>query len=210
LPIIETEIWKKNPDRPGTIIFDSQRVAQDIFSELTTHLAADGRMPDEYFLLSVDWRDGVLFPKDSEILCNVNYGGSEGIYIDIAVNYEKDVYEFNDATKTGCWMKRMVTEQFATGKTLGESISDLDKMNLVASSVMAAFYGKKSEVLERYAKVECGEPDRIYPLPHEMAVPIAEKHKQTLADKLQVAGDKAKAQDAHKNNKSHKREERYG
>ena len=34
MPIIETEIWKANPERAGTVIFDSQRKARDIFVEL--------------------------------------------------------------------------------------------------------------------------------------------------------------------------------
>jgi len=167
MPIIETELWKISPDNPRALIFDSQRIAQDIFDELEAHLKADGRMPDEYFLFDTDWENGKLFPKDGEILCNTNYGGSEGIYIDIFVRHEKDVYEHKSDTGVLGWHKRMVTEHFATGKTLGDSIGDLDKMNLVASSVMAAFYGMKAEVQERYAKIGRGEEQPVYPRPPE-------------------------------------------
>ena len=167
MPIIETELWKKNPDRPGTIIFDQQRVAQDIFNELEAHLKADGRMPDEYLLFSSHglWTNGALFPKDAEMLCNVNYGGSEGIYLDISVRYEKEVYEYNKENGVLGWHKRYVTEPFATGKTLRDSICDLDSMNLVASSVMAAFYGSKSEIQERYTKVASGEITALFSEP---------------------------------------------
>ena len=164
MPIIETELWKKNPERPGTIIFDCQRVAQDIFNELEAHLKADGRVPDEYLLFSSHglWENGELFPRDAEILCNVNYGGSEGIYLDISVRYEKDVYEHRKNNGVLEWHKRMVTEPFATGKTLRDSIEDLDSMNLVASSVMAAFYGNKEQIQERYAKVASGEIKALF------------------------------------------------
>ena len=163
MAIIETEIWKKNPDKPGTVIFDKSRVAQEVYDELVTHLKADGRYPDEYFLMDYAWKDGVLIPRDADILCNTNYGGSEGVYINISLRYEKDVYEYNKASGEGEYKKRMVTENFATGKTLGDTIEDLDKMNLVASSVMAAFYGMEREVRERYAQVESGEIKPPYP-----------------------------------------------
>ena len=164
MPIIETEIWKANPDRPGTVIFDSQRKARDIFVELKEHLKADGRLPDEYFLFSdKNWGQGALFPKDAYIYCVTDYGGSEGIYIDIYAKYEKDVYEYNNEKKSGEYVKRMVTESFATGKTLGESLEDMDKMNLVAASVTAAFYGNVREFAERYARIATGEEARLYP-----------------------------------------------
>ena len=114
MAMIETEIWKKNPDRPGTVIFDSQRAAQDIFNELEVHLKADGRLPDEYFMFDAwrNWKDGALFPKDGEILCNVNYGESEGIYLDISVRYEKNVYNI---LAHPSW-RGLLEELCATGK----------------------------------------------------------------------------------------------
>jgi len=166
-------------------------------------LKSDGRLPDEYFIFDGHaWGNGALFPKDAEILCNTNYG-CEGVYLDILVRYEKDVYEYNQESETGAWEKRMVTESFATGKTLGDSIDDLDKMNLVASSVTAAFYGSKAEIFARYARVESGEEPRLYPLPHEETVAITAKPRPSLTDRLQEAVEKAKSQDAQNNAISH-------
>ena len=153
MPIIETEKWKPNPDRPGTLIFDYSRDVKDIFKELEAHLTAIGRMPDEYFDLCMNWRDGKLFPKDATLSCEVNYGGSEGIYLDISIIYKKDVYEYSRKTGDLGWHNRTVIERFATGKTLGESNEDLDRMNLIASSVTAAFYGYDDGVHARYAVV---------------------------------------------------------
>ena len=164
MPIIETENWRKNPDKPGTVIFDSQRKAQDIFVELKEHLKSDGRLPDEYFLFDTsNWGKGALFPRDADIICDVNYGGSEGIYIDIFVKYKKEIPEYNEATQTTDKIQRTVTEHFATGKTLGDSFEDVDKMSLVSSSVTSAFYGSKSEIRERYARIASGEEARLYP-----------------------------------------------
>lgn len=181
MPVIETENWVKNPDRPGTVIFDSLRPAQDVFDDLKAHLEADGRMPDEYFLFDAhgSWREGAMFPKDGEIICNVNYGGSEGVYLDIFVKYEKEVPEYNETKKKAEHIKRTVTEHFATGKTLGESIEDLDRMNLVASSVTAAFYGSKAEVKKRYAKIERGEEQAVYPVLQKEVKSLSDEAEQT-------------------------------
>ena len=166
MSIIETEIWKSNPDRPGTVIFERQRTAQSVFNDLVTHLKKDGRFPDEYFLFDSlgYWRDGALFPKDGLIVCETNYGTSEGVWLYISVLYEKEVYEHRRDNGVLEWHKRTVIEPFATGKTLGDTIDDLDRMFLVASSVMAAFYGMKVQVRERYAKIESGAIQPIYPL----------------------------------------------
>ncbi|MDL2287422.1 hypothetical protein LJB90_02530 [Eubacteriales bacterium OttesenSCG-928-G02] len=198
MAIVETEVWKPNPEHPGTIVFDKQRKAQDVFNELETHLKADGRMPDEYFLFDAwsNWKDDALFPKDAEIFCNTNYGGNEGIYLDVFVSYNKDVYERSQKDGELGWVNRNVKEHFATGKTLGESIEDLDRMNLVASSVMAAFYGSEKQIRERYAKIENGETQPIYP------VPTVRLTKKSLEGRIKSAQEKAAAHNAQKDKKS--------
>jgi hypothetical protein len=158
---IETELWKPNPDHPGTLVFDSQRPAQDVFDELVAHLTSIGRMPDEYFSLWMDWKDGKPFPKDATISSEVTYGGSEGIYLDISIAYKKDVYEHSRETGNLGWHNRTVKERFATGKTLGEGNDDLDRMNLVASSVTAAFYGYENGIHARYVAEKLNEPEKI-------------------------------------------------
>ena len=207
MPIIETEIWKKNPERPGTVIFDSQRIAQEVFTELKSHLESDGRLPDEYFLFDErNWGKSALFPKDAEILCYVDYGGSEGIYIDIFVKYQKEIPEYNKATGTVEHKTRTATEKFATGKTLGESIEDLDKMNLVASSVTAAFNGNKAEVKARYAAIESGREARVYPCP------LTATKKKSITERLAEASADAREYNAQRaqapatTTKKHKKE----
>ena len=205
MAIIETEIWKPNPDRPGTIIFDSSRVAQDVFNELKAHLTAIGRIPDEYFSLWMDWEDGKLFPKDARLTSEVNFGGNEGIYLDISISYEKDVYEYSRENGKLGWHNRMVTERFATGKTLGESNDDLDRMNLVASAVTAAFYGYEDGVHARFVLVKLGEPEQA-------AKPPVSANKPSLMGRLAEADAEAKVYNAQRTQnqqgtlKKHKKE----
>jgi len=47
----------------------------------------------------------------------------------------------------------MAVERFATGKTLGESGEDMDRMGLMASAVTSAFYGDDNGAHARYAAV---------------------------------------------------------
>jgi len=65
------------------------------------------------------------------------------------------MYEHSRETGELGWHNRTVVERFATGKTLGESNDDLDRMNLIASSVTAAFYGYQDGVHARYVAVNC-------------------------------------------------------
>ena len=193
ISIIETEVWKKNPDRPGTVIFDHSRPIQDINNELKAHLMATGCMPDEYLLFTPrgTLTGDMPFPKDGEILCSVNYGSSEGIYLNISVRYEKEVYERNNVVGTNEQKMQTVIERLATGKTLGDTIEDLDKMHLVASSVMAAFYGDANEVRERYAQIESGEVIPPYPcvdteqinsLPRQTSDVLQEEHRPSIRE----------------------------
>ena len=133
------------------------------------------------------WNEDTLFPKDADVLCNVNYGGSEGIYLDIYVRYEKDVYDESNTTRSRGWYKKNVNEHFATGKTLGDTIEDLDKMHLSASSVMAAFYGRKSQVQERYENIIKGNEESISKVP------------KTLVEKMKAANTKVKEQESNSN-----------
>jgi len=84
--------------------------------------------------------------------------------VDVYLRCKKEVSEYIEEANIVVKKQRMVTENFATGKTLGESLTDLDKMNLVASSISAAFYGDSAEIRERYARIASGEESRLYPL----------------------------------------------
>ena len=85
-----------------------------------------------------------------------------------------------------------------------ERRSDLDDM----CYTMDAINDRRGEFLADYPLMSAA----ANPLPDSpisaRAEEPAERPKQTLAEKLQAAGEKAKAQETHNNYKSHKREER--
>ena len=124
---IETCCWKSDPTDPDKMLYDGQRTAYEVFTELKEHLDAMGYLPDEYFLLDMELRDGALFPKGAWLTQSVDFGGNEGIYLDISLNWV-------DANR------KTITKGFATGKTLGETGEDLNRMHLTAAAVNMAFH----------------------------------------------------------------------
>lgn len=125
---IETDIWKPVPGEPHKVKYAGKRPAEDVFNDLYYRLEKTGFLPDEYFLMDKRFEHGADFPADADIYCYVDFGASEGIYLDIDLSvYDKDAQK-----------PKMI--HFATGKTLGESDLDLDRMNLVASACTKAFH----------------------------------------------------------------------
>lgn len=80
--------------------------AQEIFDKLKAHLEGKGLLPDEYFLFHDNFKDsnGEL-PETYNVICNTNFGASEGIYLDISLQTKDNPYGLS----------------FATGKTLDDS-----------------------------------------------------------------------------------------
>ena len=135
---IELEIWEKSPENPRVMEYVGQRKAQEVFSELKHRLESIGMLPDEYFILDREWKNGIEIPKEADIFTTVQYGASEGIYLNVSLSWD-------DETKRNI-------KNFITGKTLKESESHLDRMYLVASAINKAFYS--SEPHARYVKVD--------------------------------------------------------
>ena len=105
---IELSRWEPSPEDPRRKQYAGQRTAQEVFEELRHRLEGMGYLPDEYFLMNRDWENGREIPRGADIFCTTDYGGSEGIYLDVSLQwYEND---------------RTVTRNFITGKTLGENI----------------------------------------------------------------------------------------
>ncbi len=162
---IEFDVWEPNPDKTGTVRRVRQRTAQEVFAELQYRLESTGYLPDEYFLLSDEWRNGKEIPKDAGFFCTVDYGGSEGVYLDV---YLKWYDEQN---------QKSVTKNFVTGKTLGETGSDLDRMYLIASAVTKAFNGDGG-THARYIRL--GEADA----PNGMVMHLNRDEQRMLVDSL--------------------------
>jgi len=163
IKMIQTEKWKPSPDDPGKKIYDGQRTAREVFDDLETYLTSIGYLPDEHFLFNDSrWGNGREFPADGYLTNQVEYGGSEGVWLSMMLEYKEHGEQR--------W------ERFATGKTLGESGDDLDRMNLIASAITKAFYG--DGVHARYIAVgDASNPEGI-------TVHLSPEERRVVADGL--------------------------
>ena len=135
---IEFERWEPDAENPRRLTYAGQRTAEDVFHELEAQLDSVGYLPDEYLLLDSRWQNGREMPKGADFFCKTDYGGSEGIYLDMFLEWYED--------------SQHKTEHFMTGKTLGESGADMDRMSLISSAITKAFRGD-SGVHARYMVV---------------------------------------------------------
>lgn len=132
MPKIETfelDRWSE-PDEQHRVKHIGMADAKETFDKLKAHLEQQGMLPDEYFLFSGEYghMTGEL-PNFEEAVCIPNFGGSEGIYLDIslAVRDEAGKQHF---------------KRFATGKTLGESADDYFKMFRIAAECSLMLNGR--------------------------------------------------------------------
>ena len=139
---IEFERWEPDAENPRRLTYAGQRTAEDVFHELEARLDSVGYLPDEYLLLDIHWQNGREMPRDAGFFCRTDYGGSEGIYLDMFLEWYED--------------SQHKTEHFMTGKTLGESGADLDRMSLISSAITKAIRGDNS-IHARYMVVG-GQP----------------------------------------------------
>ena len=112
---IEFERWEPDAENPRRLTYAGQRTAEDVFHELEARLDSIGYLPDEYLLLDNRWQNGREMPRDAGFFCRTDYGGSEGIYLDVFLEWYED--------------SQRRTEHFMTGKTLGENIAGAHIMN---------------------------------------------------------------------------------
>ena len=142
---IEFERWEPDAENPRKLKYAGQRAAEEVFHELEARLDSVGYLPDEYLLLDSRWQNGREMPKGADFFCKTDYGGSEGIYLDVYLEWQE-----GDKPKREC---------FITGKTLGESGTDLDRMFLISAAITKAFRGDSS-VHARYMVIgEQPEPE---------------------------------------------------
>ena len=132
------ERWIQDAENPRKLKYAGQRTAEEVFHELEAQLDSVGYLPDEYLLLDSRWQNGREIPKGADFFCKTDYGGSEGIYLDVYLEWQE-----GDKPKREC---------FITGKTLGESGADLDRMFLISAAITKAFRGDNS-VHARYMVV---------------------------------------------------------
>lgn len=124
--IIKTEVWEPVPEKSGCIRYVRQRKAMEVFRDLEDYLKQENLYPDEYFLLNEEYRKDSFFPQAKDIICYAQWGGSEGVYLEV---------ELVVKSSTDKSYKRV---NFATGKTLGETDADYDRMQYIAGCIYKA------------------------------------------------------------------------
>lgn len=125
LKTIEIDKYEPIPDKPGMCRAVGQANKQEIFDQLKDHLEYVGMLPDEYFLLSTQQPE--IIPENwRDFKCNVSYGGSEGIYLEISLN-----------TASG-------SQGFITGKTLNEDVESFLNMSRAAAECNLMLNGNGS------------------------------------------------------------------
>lgn len=129
MEIIKFEKWKPSADDPRKLEYDGQRTAEDVFEQLKFRLDGQGYLPDEYFLLRGEWEGVREIPRGADLFCTVDYGASEGVYVDVYLKWYDEK------------QKKSITSSFIVGKTLGENGNDMDRMFLTASAITKAFHG---------------------------------------------------------------------
>ena len=146
MELIEFDRWRPSVDNPRKLEYVGQRTAQEVCEELKHRLEGQGYLPDEYFLLRDKWQNGREIPRDADLFCTVDYGESEGVYVDVYLKWYDEKRQKN------------VTESFIVGKTLGENGNDLDRMFLTASAITKAVHGDHA-THSRYRKIDGVEED---------------------------------------------------
>ena len=163
MEVIRFERWKVSDKDPNRMEYLGQCSAKEVFEELHHRLLNTGYLPDEYFLLGEDWKDGRLIPEEAGFFCTTDYGESEGIFIDGYLKWFKD--------------GKSETRKFFTAKTLGDTGADLDRMHLIASAITKAFHGYGGQ----YARyVRLGEPKEG----GDMILNLTPKEQQVMIDTL--------------------------
>ncbi len=146
MEIIEFDRWRPSADDPRKLEYAGQRTAEEVFQELKHRLEGMGYLPDEYFLLRDEWQNDREIPRDAGLFCTVDYGASEGVYVDVYLKWYDEK------------QSKSITESFITGKTLGENGNDLDRMFLTASAITKAVHGDHA-THTRYMKIGGVEDD---------------------------------------------------
>ena len=168
--IIELERWKPSADNPHKLEYAGQRTGREVFAELKQRLESLGLLPEEYFLIGRRWEHGEEIPKDADMFVTTDYGGNEGIYLDIYMKWYED--------------NKPVTKTFATGRTLGDTGADLDRMFLISSAITKAFHGDHGQ----YARYQTLHPDQnseqmivsLSPAEHKLFVEALIEHREKM------------------------------
>lgn len=133
------------------------RTGREVFEDLQNELQAHGLIPDEYFISDFTEK----LPEDVYFKVSTDFGGNEGIYIDIT---------FFDGNKT---------QNFATGKSLAETADDFMKMSRIGATMQLLLNGNGKEY-------ELTAEKNVVP---QKASPVVDPYKKTIYVCSPLAGE---------------------
>lgn len=160
---IEVDRWEPS-EKKGMVKHAGMISPQEAFDALDKHLKEADLMPDEYFNSNTwCWKDVKELPNYVCADCNVNWGGNEGIYLDISLLYRDE-------------RQQLQRFNFATGKTLGRTGDDFLRMSRIAAECSMMLNGR-------------GDLVRFYEEPEN--IQLTAREKSLVVKALDVMGDKA-------------------
>ena len=139
LQTIEVDKWVPS-EKKGMVRHAGMISPYYAFTQLREHLDKMDLMPEEYFTMNPwTWKEkgfDEALPDYIRAECSVHWGGSEGIYMDIALLYRDQKNNF----------QRL---DFATGKTLGSNGDDYLRMSRIAAECSMMLNGR-GEIVRFY------------------------------------------------------------
>ena len=149
---------------PASLVWRDYMNLSELYEKIKRHLDNQNLLPDEYFEISSRISDSELdVGEDISISCKTRWGGSEGIYIDVYLDYPDK-------------RKRSII----TGKSLGETEADYDRMNYIAGEIYKYVNGSDGQYA-RYIRLRTNEGDKIKEL-------VIEQLKEKIRKKLYYFG----------------------
>lgn len=145
----EVERWSER-DEQGRVEHIGMLKLGEVFEMLKEHLIRMEMLPDEYFLFNrSEWNENRELPDYEYALCVPNFGGSEGIYLDISLVYR-------DEQEHRCRL------DFATGKTLEEGADAFLKMARIAAECSLMLNGRGSRYTKSNVDVSLNPEQALY------------------------------------------------
>lgn len=134
LQTIEIENYTE-PDENRRVKHIGNKTFGEVFETLENHLKDVGLLPSDYFSLNEKIADTEIPENWKEFICNTNFGGSEGIYLDIGL-VTSDNKHIN----------------FATGKTLDEDVEAFVNMSRIGAECSMMLNGNGAKIRHRQVK----------------------------------------------------------
>ena len=145
----EVDRWSEK-DEKGRVKHIGMLKMGEVFEMLKEHLSSKDMLPDEYFLISQnDWNEDWELPDYDYAICIPNFGGSEGIYLDISLVYDDE-------------QKQRRHLRFVTGKTLEESADAFLKMARIAAECSLMLNGHGSRYRKSDVDVSLNPAQTLY------------------------------------------------